>query len=235
MTIKVLVVDDSLFMRKIISDVLNLDKAIEVIDTAENGLTAIEKIKKLKPDVVTLDIKMPDISGLDVLNEVMEKYPTPVVILSAYSKEGSSEAILAYEYGAVEVLTKPSGEVSLDLKKIKEKIIRAVKLASIIDINKLVLRREIKIIKFPSQTKKELVVIGASTGGPQAVFSVITELPKNFPVPVLVVQHMPELFTESFAKRLNSRAQLRVKLAEQGEILEQGRVYVAPGDIILKL
>ncbi len=163
MVIKVLVVDDSSFMRKMISDILNSDPEIRVTDTAENGLTALEKIKKLKPNVVTLDVKMPDMSGLDVLNEIMEKYPTPTIVISAYTKEGAKESILAYEYGAVEVLAKPSGEISFDIKNIGEKIIRAVKLASIADINKLLVRRKKIIIISPSETEKELIVIGAST------------------------------------------------------------------------
>lgn len=235
MPIKVLVVDDSSFMRKMISDILDSEPGIEVIDRARNGLEALEKIKKLKPDVITLDIKMPDMSGLDVLDEVMEKIPTPTIILSAYAKEGSQESVLAFEYGAVEVIPKPSGEISLDIKSISEKLIKAVTIAAEVDINQILKKRVKKTVKAPSTSHKEILVIGASTGGPQAIAHIISSLPENFPVPVVIVQHMPGEFTKTFAKRLDKHSQIQVKEAEQGERLEKGMAYVVPGDYSLEV
>jgi len=233
--LRVLVIDDSAFMRKLISEILNSDSEIEVVGKASNGLDGIEKVKKLKPDVVTLDIKMPDISGLDVLNEIMDKFPTPVVIISAYAKKGSYEAIQAFEYGAVEVVAKPSGEISMDLKDVKEDIILAVKIASKVDVKKLAVVKSGKVLKGPSKSKKELLVIGASTGGPQAVSRVLSSLPENFPVPIIVVQHMDGNFTSLFAQRLNSKSQLEVREARSGDVLKRGNVYVVPGDYHLEV
>jgi len=217
-------------MRKLISDILNQDSEIEVVDTAKNGLEAIEKTRTLRPDVITLDVRMPDISGLDVLDEVMEKFPTPVVMISAYTKEGAKESILAYEYGAVEVIAKPSGEVSMNIREIKDQIITAVKNASIVDVQKLIKKRIKKISKIIKQSNKEIVIIGASTGGPLAVAQIMQSLPADFPVPIIIVQHMPGKFTPVFAQRLDKKSYLKVKEAGKYETLEKGTAYVIPGE-----
>ena len=232
--IRVLVVDDSSFMRKMISEMLESEKGIEVVDTASRGLDAIEKVRKLRPDV-TLDIRMPDISGLDVLNEVMEKFPTPCVMVSAYTKAGSVESVLSYEYGAVEVIPKPSGEISLNIRQIRDKLIEAVKVAAEVDIRKVLRERKGKVVKVSAKSDKELVVIGASTGGPYAVNRIMSEIPRNFPVPIIIAQHMPGKFTEVFAERLDRRSQLKVKEAEQGEVMRKGVAYVVPGDYNLEV
>ena len=142
MTIKVLVVDDSYLMRKLISDMLSSDPEIRVVGTAENGEKALEKVQELKPDVVTLDLEMPGIPGLDVLYEIMHKMPTPVIIVSAYSKPGASETISALEYGAVDFITKPSGPISMDIDKIKDELIRLVKVAAQVEISKVLVTKK---------------------------------------------------------------------------------------------
>src|SRR3989338_10426499 len=145
--IKVLVVDDSFLMRKLISDMLSSDPEIEVIGKAQNGEEALKKIKELKPDVITLDIEMPGISGLDVLYEVMRTIPTPVIMVSAYTKEGSVETINALEYGAVDFVAKPSGPISMDMDKIREKLINKVKLASTAKVKHIIFEKPKEIIK----------------------------------------------------------------------------------------
>lgn len=224
--IRVLVVDDSALMRKLISGILNSDKEIEVIDTAKNGQDALEKIGKLKPDVVTLDIRMPDMSGLDVLYEVMKKNPTPVIMFSGYSQMGTSEAIRAFDYGAVDVLAKPDRSVSSDLERVKDELIRLVKVAASVEISNLIIEKRKEVLKIPKVSKK-LLVVGASTGGPPALEALLSNLPKDLPVPVLVVQHMPEGFTKSFSERLDSLCQIHVKEAEDGDRLLSGVAYVA--------
>lgn len=236
MVIKVLIIEDSSFMRRVISDILKSDKDIEVVDSASNGLEGIEKIKKLKPDVVTLDIRLPDISGLDVLNEINnQKLYVPVIVISAFVKKESYEAIQSFEYGAFDVIEKPSGPVSLDLKKIKEKIIESVKMASKVDARKIFFKIRAKSNKPIINSKKKLLIIGASTGGPQSIFNVLSGLPGDLPIPVIIVQHMPGKFTKRFASRLNTYTNLRVKEAEEGEEIENGKAYLVPGDYNLEL
>ncbi len=224
--IKVLIVDDSALMRKLISNIINSDENLQVIDTAKNGQDALKKIKDLKPDVVTLDIRMPDMSGLDVLYDVMENTPTPTIIFSGYSQMGTKEAIKSFDYGAVDVLAKPSKLTSSGLEEIKNELIRLVKIAARVELRNLIIKKRKKIFSAP-KTSNKLLVIGASTGGPPALEILLSGLPKNLPVPVLVVQHMPKGFTKSFSERLDSVCQISVKEAENGDKLLPGVAYVA--------
>lgn len=229
--IKVLVVDDSFLMRKLISDMLKSDKEIEVIGLAKDGIDALEKIKKLKPDVITLDLEMPGIPGLDVLHETMRTMPTPVIIVSAYSTPGASETISALEYGAVDFLTKPSGPISTDIEKIKDELIRLVKVAAQVDVGSFKVKRikPKEITNVPSFSEKVLI-IGASSGGPPAIEAVLRTLPEDFPIPILIIQHMPKEFTESFADRLDKICKINVKQAQKGDKLKPGLAILAPGD-----
>ncbi len=230
MAIRVLVVDDSAFMRKMVTQILNSCDDIEVIGTAKDGEDGIKKVEELKPDVVTLDVEMPKVDGLTALAYIMNKFPLPVVMLSALTGEGTKATVKALSYGAVDYIQKPSGTISLDIDKIKDEIINKVKLAATAKVRKLELRERPKPgIDFCLENEK-VVVIGASTGGPQALVEVLSNLPRNIPASILLVQHMPKQFTKSFAERLNSLSEIEVKEAENGDEIIEGRALLAPGD-----
>ncbi|RCX15534.1 two-component system chemotaxis response regulator CheB [Anaerobacterium chartisolvens] len=232
--IRVLVVDDSAFMRKVISDILNSDNAIRVIDTAKNGLDAVEKAKELKPDVITLDVEMPVMDGLTCLRELLKEINVPVLMLSGFTREGADYTIKALEDGAVDFITKPTNifEMANDIKKLE--VIEKVKIAHKStrvkrnSINNLHIKPKNDIVK--SREIKKIVAIGTSTGGPKALHDVIPLISGNVPAAFLVVQHMPPGFTRSLAERLNSISELTVKEAEEGDVIKPGFVYIAPGD-----
>jgi two-component system chemotaxis response regulator CheB len=248
-TFKVLVVDDSAFMRKLISDLILQDSSFEVIATARNGKEALDKVIEHKPDLITMDIEMPEVNGLEALESIMQKCPTPVIMLSSLTAEGAKETIQALELGAVDFVQKPSGSISMDLQKVKHLLIEKLKIAS----QTKVFQYKKPINRVPSQTvtkqpkaKKayksmpktsfdQLVAIGTSTGGPRALQKVITELPANFPAPLLIVQHMPPNFTKSLAQRLDSLSAIQVVEAEDGQLIESGVAYIAPGGWHMKL
>ncbi len=226
--IRVLVVDDSLLMRKIISDSIDSDPALEVIDKAKNGKEALEKIFSLKPDVVTLDINLPLLDGISVLEEVMKKLPTRIIMLSAYTREGTSATMRALELGAIDFITKPSGEISLDIYKLKEEIVSKIKLAAKVEPGKFG-----PVKTFPSEPRganplKKLVIIGASTGGPKAVLDIMHNIPSGLPAAFLIVQHMPKGFTLSFAERISWQGAVKAKEAEDGDALLANKCFVAP-------
>lgn len=232
MKIKTLVVDDSLFMRTLVSDVLNSDPDIEVIGTAKDGPEAIKKILKMKPDVITLDLVMPGWDGLTTLKHVMTECPTPVVILSAHSKKDADVTLKCLNAGAVSFVLKPSGELSLDIEDVKDQLLEEVKAASRVNVGKI----KSLIAKKPERKKRRLVdvskiiAIGASTGGPQTLEVILSSLPADFPAPIIVIQHMPtRFFTQSLAERLDDNCELTVKVAENNEIIRAGKVYLAPG------
>ncbi|MBM6618425.1 protein-glutamate methylesterase/protein-glutamine glutaminase [Bacillus suaedaesalsae] len=245
--INVLVVDDSAFMRKLITNFLEEDSRFHIVGTARNGQDAVKKVLELKPDVVTLDVEMPILNGLQALKEIMKIKPVPVVMLSSTTKEGAENTILAMQYGAVDFVEKPSGAISLDLHKVKEEIKDKVYHASTVKKAKLNRMNEMKITTIPNgndyskinnneffdkkplNLSKKVICIGTSTGGPRALQQVITRLPKDIDAPILVVQHMPAGFTKSLASRLDSLSQIEVKEAEDGEIIKKGIAYIAPG------
>lgn len=262
---KALVVDDSAFMRKLISDFLSGHPEIEVIGTARNGKEAVEKVKTLKPDVVTMDIEMPIMDGLEALKEIMSSHPVPIVMLSSTTKIGAENTMLAMEYGAVDFVAKPGGAISLNLHEVKEEILGKVIAASGVRLSTLTrkitgrrLTQPIssktidKAVEIPTfipnrsqltnvsknkipKTGKTFVIIGTSTGGPRALQEVLTGLPASIGVPILVVQHMPPGFTKSLADRLDGLCDIQVKEAEDGELLENGTAYIAPGGKHLKM
>jgi two-component system chemotaxis response regulator CheB len=226
--IRVLVVDDSLLMRKIITDNINSDPALEVIDKAKNGKEAMEKIFSLKPDVVTLDINLPLLDGISVLEEVMKRLPTRIIMLSAYTRQGTSATMRALELGAIDFITKPSGEISLDIYKLKDEIVSKIKLAAKVEPGKF---GPIKMSYPPSQaaeTIKKLVIIGASTGGPKAVLDIMRNIPSGLPAAFLIVQHMPKGFTLSFAERISWQGAIKAKEAEDGDVVMADKCFVAP-------
>lgn len=233
--IKVLVVDDSAFMRKIISNILAGSPDIEVMDTARNGQEAIEKVTQLRPDVVTMDIEMPVLDGLQALGYIMSECPTRVIMLTGAESEHGDLTMTAFQYGAVDFIQKPSGNISLDMEKIRDDLIKKVIAAARVEVHKLgfieekVIKKE-KIVS-PVRTRvKRIIIIGSSTGGPRALQQVIPLLPTDLRIPVLVVQHMPAGFTKSLAERLNSQSLLRVREATEGDIIQTGTVLIAPGD-----
>ncbi|WP_342509502.1 chemotaxis response regulator protein-glutamate methylesterase [Sporosarcina sp. FSL K6-2383] len=262
---KALVVDDSAFMRKLISDFLSGHPNIEVIGTARNGKEAVEKVQTLKPDVVTMDVEMPIMNGLEALKEIMDKHPVPIVMLSSTTKIGAENTILAMEYGAVDFVAKPGGAISLNLHEVQgeivEKVIAALgvrmstltqKMPSQRLSTSIVPKVASKPVESPSSESlsrpvtsrpkikiskigKMFVIIGTSTGGPRALQEVLTGLPASIGVPILIVQHMPPGFTKSLADRLDGLCSIHVKEAEDGELLENGTAYIAPGGKHLKM
>lgn len=252
MTIRALVVDDSAFMRKVITDILNADPGITVIAKARDGQDAVEKVERLKPDVVTLDNEMPVLDGLHALGYIMSECPTPVVMLTAVDEKSANITFTAFEYGAVDFIQKPSGTISLNISEIADEIRSKVKIAASVDLTKLGFMEEQVKKKFgkpkvtakpkgeplatprPILTKK-ILAIGSSTGGPRALEQVIPKLPGNLPAAVLVVQHMPAGFTASLSQRLDSQSALKVQEAKDGDIVREGLVLLAPGDYHMEI
>lgn len=233
--IKVLVVDDSAFMRKMIGDMLNSQPDIEVIDAARNGEIAINKVKELDPDVITMDVEMPVMNGLEALKEIRGISQCQVIMLSSVTFEGSSITIEALRNGAFDFIQKPSGSISLDIDKVKNELAEKIRYAYYACKKKKtavkneahnIIRPDIKRL---GNNRIEAVLIGASTGGPRVLFDIITELPENLNVPVFVVQHMPKGFTKAFADRINKSSRLNVIEAVDRQSIIPNTVYIAPG------
>ncbi|MCX7922395.1 MAG: chemotaxis response regulator protein-glutamate methylesterase [Clostridia bacterium] len=243
-SINVLVVDDSAFMRRVISDILSSDSSINVIDTAKNGGEAIEKIGALKPDVVTMDIEMPVMDGLSCLKEVLKTSYVPVIMLSSLTRQGAEATIQALEYGAVDFITKPTNIFDMKGEDKKLELIDKIKIVGKTKRSRRETNRIAHLIKPPvavntsrpkegivkSNEIKNIVAIGTSTGGPKALQSVIPLVPGDIPAAFLIVQHMPPGFTKSLAERLNGMSELTVKEAEDGDVVQPGHAYIAPGD-----
>lgn len=232
--IRVLIIDDSAFMRRILTDILERDARIEVVAAARNGRDGLEKMEALEPDVITLDVEMPVMDGLTTLEIIMQRRPTPVVMVSSLTKEGADSTIKALSLGAVDVIQKPSGSISLDMETVQYQVIRKVIAAGGANVTALpTSTKQEKQRTHPrlrAENRRNLIAIGTSTGGPRALQEVLTSLPRELPVPVLIVQHMPKGFTKSLSERLNRLAEITIKEAVDGERLERGTAYIAPGD-----
>jgi two-component system chemotaxis response regulator CheB len=236
--VRVLVVDDSALMRKLIPQILERDDSIEVVGTAMDGSFGLKKIEDLKPQVVTLDLEMPGMNGIDMLKQIMRKlFPVPVIVVSSHSTEGASITMKALGLGAFDFVAKPK-DVSTRMPEIAAELIAKIKAASqskIVQVKPLSSGQQAG--KAPLSTAKapsRVVAIGVSTGGPNALQYVFSQLPADFPGTILVVQHMPENFTEMFARRLDECCALRVKEAQSGDLLLPGRVLICPGSRHLK-
>ena len=228
--IRVLVVDDSALMRRLISDMINSSPECEVVGTARDGGEAIEKVSVLRPDVVTLDVEMPRVNGLEALAHIMMHTPTPVIMLSALTTEGAETTIRALELGAVDFIPKPGGRsISLGIDGVREELLRKIRTAARSRPRRLHLRPRPRLLRAPRLRENAAIVFGASTGGPGTLIDILQSLPGDVP-PVFIVQHMPPGFTSSFAKRLNALTRFEVKEAEDGDVVKPGRGYVAPGD-----
>lgn len=249
--IRVLVVDDSSFLRKNLPKILESDPDIKVIGTAANGEDGLRLARELRPDVITLDIFMPLMDGLTALKQLMREQPTPVVMLSATTHEGAQNTLLALALGAVDFVGKPSGPISLDIESISRSLIQKVKAANSSQL-KVVASVEATREKFrdlveqlSQQTKgrpvtrpltpsgvrgKRLVAIAASTGGPVALQTILPRLPSDLKAGVVIVQHIAAGFSKPLAERLNSLSNIAVREAEDGALVEPGVALISPGD-----
>ena len=249
MSVRVLIVDDSGFFRRRLAEIISSDPLITVVGMAVNGKHAIEQVKLLKPDVITMDLEMPVMDGITAIQEIMAVQPTPILMLSTWTTDGAKSALDALDAGAIDYMPKRFEDISIDSKVVHQQLCQRIrKLAQSQPPRPLKTKQAsapvIKptaitstknaIIKQPSSTIS-IVAIGTSTGGPVALQTVLTQLPASFPYPILLIQHMPATFTPSFAERLNSQCKIRVKQAENGDKLSAGTAYLAPGGMQMTL
>jgi two-component system, chemotaxis family, protein-glutamate methylesterase/glutaminase len=234
--IRVLVVDDSALMRKLIPAILARDSSIEVVGTAMDGAFALKKIEELRPDVVTLDLEMPRMDGMETLRLIMRRAPLPVILFSTHSKEGGYSTFKALALGAVDFVAKPKDAAAGRLEEIADQLIAKIKVAKRAAGRKL---PPAVVVDDPPLPKKgiraalpprRVIAIGISTGGPNALQFVLSQIPSDFQSTILIVQHMPEGFTEMFAKRLDECCALEVHEARSGDLLLAGRVLICPGN-----
>lgn len=231
--IRVIVVDDSAVVRKVFSEQLSRENDIEVVATAPDPYAARDKIVKMKPDVITLDIEMPRMDGITFLKKLMRYFPLPVIIVSSLTTKGSVLALQALSLGALEVISKPSaaysvGDMSIQLAE-KIRAVNGIKVTPVTSAKAAVQSQVLIESKSLATTTNKLIAIGASTGGTEAIKKVLTLLPVNTPG-IVVVQHMPAQFTTSFAKRLDELCQMNVKEAQDGDSVTNGQVLLAPGN-----
>lgn len=227
--IKVLIVDDSSFMRKLLRDILEANPEIKVVGMAKNGEEAVQMNDLLNPDVITMDVEMPVMNGIEAVKKIMSTNPKPIIMLSAHTRDNAKITIEALENGAFDFVPKPGGEVSTNLIKISEEIAEKVKAAYYANLHALKESSyNVNIEKTRVSSSIKAVVIASSTGGPKTLSYIIPKLPKNLEAAILVVQHMPEGFTSAFSERLKSISKLNVKEAEDGDKIKIGNVYIAP-------
>ncbi|MBI5098481.1 MAG: chemotaxis response regulator protein-glutamate methylesterase [Nitrospirae bacterium] len=233
--VKVLIVDDSAFMRNTLTSLISDDPEIQVVGIARNGIEAVEKVAQLKPDIVTMDVEMPKMDGIEALKQIMSTNPVPVIMVSSLTTDSAKVTLEALEIGAVDFIPKNLSDLSVNIVKIKETLIEKIKkigkkgLPVIKKISSFKQLQMPKTADYTSHRRINIVTIGSSTGGPTALQNIICKLPKDFPVPILIAQHMPPAFTGPFAERLNQLSAVEVKEAENGESLKKGVVYIAPG------
>jgi len=245
--IKVLVVDDAVVVRKIVTDTLGSDPEIEVIATATNGKIALQKIPQLNPDILTLDIEMPEMDGIETLTEARKLYKDlPIIMFSTLTERGGSKTLEALALGATDYVTKPAnvGSVSIAKQRIRDELIPKIKMfcagkagteTPVAAIPKPVAKTAAPVIKKqfrprPANQKIEIVAIGVSTGGPNALAELFPTLPGDLPVPIVLVQHMPPFFTKLLAERLSSKSPVDIQEGKAGEKLQPGKAWIAPGD-----
>jgi len=233
--IRVLVVDDSALMRKLIPAILARDASIEVVGTAMDGAFALKKIEELHPDVVTLDLDMPRMDGMETLRMIMRRAPLPVILFSTHSKEGGYATLKALALGAVDFLAKPKDAAAGRLEEIADQLIAKIKVAKRAAGRKLppATIEESAVPKKGARSAlppRRVIAIGISTGGPNALQYVLSQIPADFQSSIVIVQHMPEGFTEMFAKRLDECCPMEIHEAHSGDLLIAGRVLICPGN-----
>jgi two-component system chemotaxis response regulator CheB len=240
--IKVLIVDDSAFARYTISKYICNDDNIEIIGTSHDGHDAVKKVKSLRPDVVTMDIQMPHLDGLQALEKIMSDCPTPIIMLSSLTSEGAEATVKALELGAVDFFLKPSLTDSDNKGLLFNELIKKIKSIARVNINHLTNKHElihkkesIDAASFQQHEKTghvditKLIIIGSSTGGPRSLYQIIPTIPSNIPAAILIVQHMPPKFTGTMAERLNELSAIDIKEAQTGDEIIEGRALIAPG------
>jgi two-component system chemotaxis response regulator CheB len=258
MSFKVLVVDDSSFFRRRVTDILNKDPNLEVIDVAINGIDAVEKAIALKPDVITMDIEMPLLNGIEAVKQIMAKAPTAIIMFSSLTHDGAKATLEALDAGALDFLPKKFNEIAKNTEDagslLRQRVVQLARKkssrtpristfrsrarnevpssSSTLTSPQITAKRNERTHAVPKKSsgkQYKLLAIGTSTGGPVALQKLLTQLPENFPLPIIMVQHMPAAFTLAFANRLNTLCKIKVKQAEPGDVLKPGCAYLAPG------
>jgi two-component system chemotaxis response regulator CheB len=246
-TIRVLIVDDSVFMCRVLESIISAEPDMEVIGQAYNGREAVAMLQGTKADVVTMDINMPHMDGLAATEVIMSTNPVPIVIVSSESREGAAPTLKALELGAVDFVAKPTSGVDLDMDSIRGELVRKLRMAAKVRVVRTAVRTK-ESTRFagefaprpapntaPKAGRFPVVVIAASTGGPQALMRLVPSFPQDFPAAVLLIQHMPGTFTSQFTSQLAEAAAIKVKEAEPGEIIQPRNLYVCPGSHHLRL
>jgi two-component system, chemotaxis family, protein-glutamate methylesterase/glutaminase len=245
---RVLVVDDSAFMRKVLETIFSADDQLQVAGQAKDGREAVALAESLKPDVITMDINMPHVDGLQATAQIMTTNPKPIVIVSSESREGASSTLKALELGAIEFVAKPSSGIDLDMNSVKEELLRKVKMAAKVRVVRTASRLASTLqanggappapakpavsrasVSVGADQRFPVVVLAASTGGPATVMRLAPGFTKDFPAAVILVQHMPAAFTSQYAAQLEEFTEIRVKEAEANDSLQPGTLYICPG------
>lgn len=237
---KVLVVDDSALIRKILPKMLNSSPSLEVVAVAKDAVDAREKIKKYQPDVITLDIEMPGMDGIEFLKKIMQLRPLPVVMVSSLTQQGADITLQALSIGAVDFVAKPLADIATGLENYAQEIIEKVERAANVNVGQFLADYNVEPVVEENSTdknfpkSKRIVAIGASTGGVVALEKIIMRLPKSAPA-IVIAQHIPPIFSEAFASRLNKKARVEIREAKHGDEVEQGVVLIAPGDYHMEI